>query len=74
MCFTIAADAICCAGATICQCACCCCKNFLGTTFKEQIKMAYIFLNVIAMFFTVMVLYWLNEFAGSYISCPAVLK
>ncbi|KAM3136549.1 hypothetical protein pb186bvf_011352 [Paramecium bursaria] len=73
MCLSIATDAICCAGSSFCSIACCCCQNMFGTSFKEQIKIAYIFMNTIVMGITVLVLYYIQSSYSNYvkyIGCP----
>lgn len=73
MCLSIGADALCCAGSSICSLACCCCKACFGTTFKEQVKLTYIMLNTVVMIMTVIALYYLQELYSSYVKlfgCP----
>ena len=61
MCFTILADAVCCAGCTICQGCCSCFKSICGATFKQQIKLTYLIIMIIAMVFTLIVLYYASS-------------
>lgn len=68
MCFSVAADALCCAGSILFQFVCCCSKQCLGTTFKEQVKLAYIILNIVLMLFTVVCLYWIQDIFSKYTS------
>lgn len=72
MCLSLAADALCCAGSTVCSGCCLCCKSICGSTFKQQVKLTYIIIQVIAMVFTIVVLYYaadiLNVFK-EYIHC-----
>ncbi|CAD8165057.1 unnamed protein product [Paramecium octaurelia] len=73
MCLTVACEAVCCAGTQICNLACCCCKYFAETTLKEQIKLAYILLNYLIMAFTVIALYYIQDFYINYLQyfgCP----
>lgn len=73
MCLSLATDALCCAGSTFCSLACCCCKSLFGTTFKEQVKLTYVLLIYFVMIFTVIGLYYLQEFYSLYvkfIGCP----
>ena len=65
MCLTVLTDAVCCAGCTICQGCCSCFKSICGATFKQQIKLTYLIIMVIAMIFTIIVLYY-----ASYILDP----
>lgn len=69
MCLTLATDAVCCAGMTCCSTICCCCKACCGSTFKEQIKLAYIILNIFAMFITVLICSLLSGIVN-YFGCP----
>jgi len=65
MCLTILADAVCCAGCTICKGCCSCFQSICGATFKQQIKLTYLIIMIIAMIFTIIVLYY-----ASYILDP----
>lgn len=66
MCLTLASEAVCCAGAACCSATCCCCKVCCKTTFKEQIKLAYIMLNVVVMLVVLCIFYFLQNLFGGY--------
>lgn len=61
MCLTILADVVCCAGCTICQGCCSCFKAICGATFKQQIKLTYLIIMIIAMIFALVVLYYASS-------------
>lgn len=65
MCLTAAADLVCCAGCTACNCCCSCFSSICGATFKQQIKLTYLLIMIVAMVFTLIVLYY-----ASYILDP----
>ena len=61
MCFSVVADAVCCAGCTICKECCSCISSICGATFKQQIKLTYLIIMVIAMVFALIVLYYASS-------------
>ncbi|CAD8063663.1 unnamed protein product [Paramecium sonneborni] len=73
MCLTAVADILCCTGMACCKTLCCCCKSCCGSTFKEQIKLAYILLNYVTIFVTMIFCYFLQGLFDNYlkfIECP----
>ena len=69
----LALSAVCCAGKCFCLALCCCCRNVVGSTLKQQVRLTYVIISVICMLFVIFVLYHLQQiFEGfkDYIKCP----
>ncbi|KAL4493646.1 hypothetical protein ABPG72_004139 [Tetrahymena utriculariae] len=64
---------LCCAGKAFCSNACSCCKSICNTTWKQQIRLAYIILNLIFTLFVIFTFYYLQDLFNTfskYINCP----